>query len=76
MFNYKWIRLNENEKLKIELYGTIREIYLNVSDAYVYLGMLDLKLSKDKLIYNDLMLINDKNGLENFLNKYNWKSEK
>lgn len=76
MFNNKWIKLNETEKLKIEIYGTIREIYLFTPNSSDYLGMLDLKILKDKTIYNDLMLINDKNGLDVFLSKYNWKSEK
>lgn len=78
MFNYKWIKLNDNESLKLEIYGTIREIYLldKSNKTNIFLGMLDLKLNNDKVLYNDLMLINDKNGLEFFLNKYNWKSEK
>lgn len=76
MFLYKWIKLNDSEKIKMEIYGTIREIYLITNEINEYIGMLDLKNKNDKLIYNDLLKIRDNNSFNEFLKKYNWNGEK
>lgn len=74
MYNNKWINVNENYRLKIEIYGTSREIYLfnKENKENVFYGSLDLKLNNDKKIYNEINNIKDMNELNELFKKINW----
>lgn len=77
MYNVKWINLTNDYKIKIEIYGTVREIFtydVNTKECKFY-GSLDLKLNNDKKIYNEINLIKNVNDLNECFSKYNWVKE-
>lgn len=70
----KYINVNENLVVRVEIYGTTREffIYDRIKKESNFLGSLDLVKKNDKIIYNEFLNIKDENDYNNLLNKLNW----
>lgn len=74
MFNNKFIKLDNGYTLKLEIYGSIREIYLCDFETKTseYISMIDLKMKNDKLIYAELNSLKTYAEFLKLKEKYNW----